>query len=83
MGGGQKMMVGDKYILNGASQLGVTREGEEVKIPSFSIIEKIRDNFADKLKFRNMFVLCKTGQEIDVSQSIIERYFIPDTKDGG
>lgn len=34
------MMVGDKYILNGASQLGVTREGEEVKIPPFSVIEK-------------------------------------------
>lgn len=83
MGGGQKMMVGDKYILSGASQLGVTREGKEVKIPPLSVIEKIRDNFADKLKFRNMFVLCKTGQEIDISQSIIERYFIPYTKDGG
>lgn len=77
------MMVGDKYILSGASQLGVTREGKEVKIPPLYVIEKIRDNFADKLKFRNMFVLCKTGQEIDISQSIIERYFIPYTKDGG
>lgn len=46
------MMVGDKYILSGASQLGVTREGKEVKIPPLSVIEKIRDNFADKLKFR-------------------------------
>lgn len=77
------MMVGDKYILSGASQLGVTREGKKVKIPPLSVIEKIRDNFVDKLKFRNMFVLCKTGQEIDISQSIIERYFIPNTKDGG
>ncbi len=77
------MRIGDKYILNGASQLGITREGKAVKIPPFSAVEKIRDNFMDKLRFRNMFVLCETGQEIDISQSIIERYFIPDTKDGG
>lgn len=77
------MRIGDKYILNGASQLGTTREGKEVKISPFSAVEKIRDNFADKIRFRNMFVICKTGQEIDISQSIIERYFIPDTKDGG
>lgn len=77
------MRIGDKYILNGASQLGITREGKEVKIPPFSTVKKIRGNFADKIRFRNMFVLCKTGQEIDISQSIIERYFIPDTKDGG
>ena len=77
------MRIGDKYILNGASQLGITREGKEVKIPPFSTVEKIRDNFMDKLRFRNMFVLCENRQEIDISQSIIERYFIPDTKDGG
>ena len=77
------MKIGDKYILNGASQLGTTREGNEVEIPPFSAIEKIRDNFADKIRFRNMFAICKTGQEINISQSIIERYFIPDTKDGG
>lgn len=77
------MKIGDKYILDGASQSGITRDGEEITIPPFSTIEKIRDNFGDKLKFRNMFVVCKTGEEVDISQSIIERYFIPEIKDGG
>lgn len=77
------MKIGDKYILDGAIQSGITREGKEIIIPPFSTVEKIRDNFADKLKFRNMFVVCKTGEEVDISQSIIERYFIPEIKDGG
>lgn len=77
------MKIGDKYILDGASQSGITRDGEEITIPPFSTVEKIRDNFEDKLKFRNMFVVCKTGEEVDISQSIIERYFIPEIKDGG
>lgn len=77
------MKIGDKYMLDGASQYGITREGKEITIPPFSVVEKIRDNFADKLKFRNMFVVCETGQEVDISQSIIERYFIPEKKDGG
>lgn len=34
------MRIGDKYILNEASQLGITREGKEVKIPPFSVVEK-------------------------------------------
>lgn len=77
------MKIGDKYILDGASQSGITRDGEEITISPFSTVEKIRDNFEDKLKFRNMFVVCKTGEEVDISQSIIERYFIPEIKDGG
>lgn len=83
MAGGERMKIGDKYILDGAIQSGITREGKEITILPFSAVEKIRDNFADKLKFRNMFVICETGQEVDIDQSIIERYFIPEIKDGG
>lgn len=83
MAGGERMKIGDRYILDGASQSGITREGQEITIPPFSTVEKIRDSFVDKLKLRNMFVVCKTGEEVDISQSIIERYFIPEIKDGG
>lgn len=76
------MKIGEKYVLDGASQSGRTRDGKEIVIPPFSTVEKIRENFVDKLKLRNMFMICGTGQEVDIGQSIIKRYFRPKTKDG-
>lgn len=74
--------IGRRYFLDGASQNGETRDGINVVIPPNAVIVKVRDNFADRLKFRNMFVIESTGQEVSVDQSIIERYF-REVKDGG
>lgn len=74
--------IGTRYFLDGASQNGETRDGVNVIIPPNAVIVKVRDNFADRLKFRNMFVIESTGQEVSVDQSIIERYF-REVKDGG
>lgn len=74
--------IGTRYFLDGASQNGETRDGANVIIPPNAVIVKVRDNFADRLKFRNMFVIESTGQEVSVDQSIIERYF-REVKDGG
>lgn len=67
--------IGTRYFLDGASQKGETRDGINVVIPHNAVIVKIRDNFADRLQFRNMFVVEGTGQEVSIDQSIIERYF--------
>lgn len=74
--------IGRRYFLDGASQNGETRDGINVIIPPNAVIVKVRDNFADRLKFRNMFVIESSGQEVSVDQSIIERYF-REVKDGG
>lgn len=67
--------IGKRYYLDRASQYGETRQGKKVVIPPYAIIVKVRDNFVDKLKFRNMFAIESTGQEIDIDPSIVERYF--------
>lgn len=74
--------IGTRYFLDGASQNGETRDGINVVIPPNAVIVKVRDNFADRLKFRNVFVIESTGQKVSVDQSIIERYF-REVKDGG
>ena len=79
---GRMSNIGRRYFLDGASQNGETRDGINVVIPPNAVIVKVRDNFADRLKFRNMFVIESTGQEVSVDQSIIERYF-REVKDGG
>lgn len=79
--GGRMSSIGTRYFLDGASQNGETRDGINVVIPPNAVIVKVRDNFADRLKFRNMFVIESTGQEISIDQSIIERYF-REVKDG-
>ena len=71
-----KIKVGDKYKLNGACQYGYTRDGIKIVINQYDIIIKIRDNFSDHLKLRSMWRLVETGWEIDIDNSIIERYFV-------
>lgn len=73
--------IGRRYFLDGASQNGETRGGVNVIIPPNAVIVKVRDNFADRIKLRNMFAMESTGQEISIDQSIIERYF-REVKDG-
>ena len=73
--------IGRRYFLDGASQNGETRDGVNVIIPPNAVIVKVRDNFADRIKLRNMFAMESTGQEISIDQSIIERYF-REVKDG-
>ena len=72
---------GTKYILDGCSQKGIAKNGEEIIIPLYAIVVKIKDSFADRIKFRNMFVIENTDQEVSIDQSIIERYF-REVKDG-
>lgn len=71
-----KIKVGDKYKLNGACQYGYTRDGTKIVIDPYNIVIKIRDNFSDHLKLRSMWRLAETGWEIDIDNSIIERYFV-------
>ena len=71
-----KIKVGDKYKLNGACQYGYTRDGIKIVIDPFETTTKIRDNFCDHLRLRNMWRLDETGWEIDIDNSIIERYFV-------
>lgn len=78
---GRMSNIGRRYFLDGASQNGETRNGIDVIIPSNAVIVKIRDNFADRIKLRNMFVIENTDQEVSIDQSIIERYF-REVKDG-
>lgn len=79
---GRMNNIGKRYFLDGASQNGETRKGEKVVIPPYATVTKIRENFSDRIKFRNMFLLENTGQEISIGFSIIERYF-REIKDGG
>lgn len=71
-----KVKVGDKYKLNGACQYGCTRDGIKIVIDPYDTITKISDNFCDHLKLRSMWRLDETGWEIDIDNSIIERYFV-------
>lgn len=70
-----KYKIGDIYFLDGACQYGTTRDGERITIQPNEKIEKIRDNFADILKIRNMWRILESGIEVDIAQSIIERYY--------
>lgn len=68
--------IGKKYKLDGASQCGITREKEWIVIKPYSTITKIRDTFADILKFRSMYVIDESGIEVNIDDSIIKRYFV-------
>lgn len=68
--------IGKKYKLDGASQYGITRDGNRVEIKPHSTVTKIRDNFADIMKFRSMYMIDETGIEISIDDSLIERYFL-------
>lgn len=68
--------IGKKYKLDGASQYGTERNGKLVEIEPNSTITKIRDNFADIMKFRSMYTIDETGIEVDIRDSVIERYFV-------
>lgn len=70
-----KIKVGEKYRLTGACQYGYTRYGAKIVIDPFDTITKIRDNFCDHLKLRSMWQIDNTEYEIDIDDSIIERYF--------
>ncbi len=70
-----KYKIGDLYFLDGACQYGITRDGERITIQPHQKIEKVRDNFADKLKFRSMWRILDSGIEVDIDDSIIERYY--------
>ena len=72
---------GTKYILDGCSQKGIAKNGEEIIIPLYAIVVKIKDSCADRIKFRYMFVIETTDKEVYIEQSIIERYF-REVKDG-
>lgn len=70
-----KYKIGDIYFLDGACQYGTTRDGEIITIQPNEKIEKIRSNFADILKLRNMWKILESGMEVDIDKSIIERYY--------
>lgn len=69
-----KIRVGDKYRLDGASQYEFTREGNIVRIKSGDVVIKIKDKLSDKLYSRSMY--CINGKYVNISESIIDRYFI-------
>lgn len=71
-----KIKVGDSYKLVGACQYGYTRDGIEITINYQDVITKIKDTFSDRLCLRSMYRIDKTGWEIDMDKSIIERCFI-------
>lgn len=68
--------IGKKYKLDGASQYGTTRGGNRVEIKPHSTVTKIRDNFADIMKFRSMYMIDKSGIEVNIDDSLIKRYFV-------
>lgn len=70
-----KIKVGDKYELIGACQYGYTRDGVQIVINPYDTITKIRDNFCDRLKLRNMWKFDNTEYEIDIDGSVVKRYF--------
>ena len=69
-----KIRVGDKYRLDGASRYEFTREGNIVRIKSGDVVIKIKDKLSDKLYSRSMY--CINGKYVNISESIIDRYFI-------
>lgn len=70
-----KILTGDTYKLNGACQYGYTRDGQKITIEPYETIIKIRENFWDRIKLRNMWRIFGTFTEVDIDQSIIDRYF--------
>lgn len=75
-----KVMTGDAYKLNGASQYGITRDGKKIMIEPYETVIKIKENFWDKVKLRNMWRIFGTFTEVDIDQSIIDRYFVKEEK---
>lgn len=78
--------IGVMYRLIGAEQYGVTRQGTRITIPQDSRVTKIKDSFIDNIRLRNMFILhrssvCNDDIEIDIDQSIIDRYFVIDKRE--
>lgn len=71
-----RIKVGDRYRLNGACQYGYTRDGIKITINPYAMITKIKDSFSDHLNLRSMYRLGKTGWEIDIDKSIVERCFV-------
>ena len=67
--------IGKKFKLDGASQYGIARSGERIEIKPHSTVTKIRDNFADIMKFRSMYIIDESGIEVDIGDSLIGRYF--------
>ena len=75
-----KILTGDTYKLNGACQYGYTRDGQKVTIEPYETIIKIRENFWDRVKLRNMWRIFGTFTEVDIDSSIIDRYFTKQEK---
>lgn len=71
-----KVKTGDKYKLDGCCQYGYTRCGKRVAINPFNTVTKIKDNLLDILTLKSMYILDGTDLEININDSIIERYFI-------
>lgn len=70
----KRIRVGDRYKLDGASQYGRTRGDDIVRIESGDIVTKAKDTLSDKLHLRSMY--CINGKYVDISKSIIDRYFV-------
>lgn len=70
----KRIRVGDRYKLDGASQYGHTRGDDIVRIESGDIVTKAKDTLSDKLHLRSMY--CINGKYVDISKSIIDRYFV-------
>ena len=73
-----KVITGDAYKLDGACQYGITRDGKRITIEPYETVIKIKENFWDKVKLRNMWRIFGTFTEVDIDKSIIDRYFIKD-----
>ena len=73
-----KVITGDAYKLDGACQNGITMDGKRITIEPYETVMKIKENFWDKVKLRNMWRIFGTFTEVDIDQSIIDRYFIKD-----
>ena len=73
-----KVITGDAYKLDGACQYRITKDGKRITIEPYETAIKIKENFWDKVKLRNMWRIFGTFTEVDIDQSIIDRYFIKD-----
>ena len=74
----KRIKVGNKYKLDGASQFAYTRENKLVRIEPRQIVTKIKEQWADKFRLRDMYRTEYNGEtvEIDIDSSIIDRYFV-------
>lgn len=60
-----------RYILDGASQSGIQWDGSKYVIQSQEIVSQVTNRF-----FRdNLFRVESDGRIVEISESIIERYF--------